>query len=88
MDIHVHLICCCVHTGIICRSGEVSCPFGRIDLFRRCIPESYVCDGYQDCVGGTDEMNCTKPCKVFIANRNDRKCVGNVLLCQSSLQQY
>ena len=37
----------------------------------RCIPESRVCDGYQDCVGGTDEMNCG-PSKI-IANRSDLK---------------
>ena len=32
-----------------------------------------MCDGIQDCVGGTDEMNCTGPSKTFIANRSDCK---------------
>ena len=40
---------------------------GRIDTSgERCISESFVCDGIQDCVGGTDEVNCGF-CKSFIA---------------------
>ena len=32
---------------------------GRLDTSgERCINESFVCDGIQDCVGGTDEVNC------------------------------
>ena len=32
---------------------------GRVDTSgERCINESFVCDGVQDCVGGTDEVNC------------------------------
>ena len=74
MDLHVHLIFCHVHTDTICRSGNVICPLGRLDAFSGgCIPESLVCDGYQDCVGGTDEMNCTGLSKTFIANRSDLK---------------
>ena len=60
-------------TGVICRDGEIACPLGRIgisgriDTFGgRCINESFVCDGIQDCVGGTDEVNCGF-CKTFIA---------------------
>ena len=56
-----------------CEDGEIACSlgriggFGRIDTFGgRCINESFVCDGIQDCVGGTDEMNCGF-CKTFIA---------------------
>ena len=72
MDIHVHLIFCRVRTEV-CRSGNVICPLGRLGAFSGgCIPESLVCDGYQDCVGGTDEMNCG-PSKTFIANRSDLK---------------
>ena len=55
---------CILHTG--CEDREVACPLGRIGtLGRRCIPESRVCDGFRDCVGGTDEMNCTGPSKIF-----------------------
>ena len=64
-----------MRTGAICRDGYVVCPMGKLDSSgrvdtsgERCINESFVCDGYQDCVGGTDEMNCTGPSKIFIAN--------------------
>ena len=40
---------------------------GRVDTSgERCINESFVCDGVQDCVGGTDEVNCGF-CKSFTA---------------------
>ena len=54
-----------------CEDGETVCPLGRIgrsgriDTFGgRCINESFVCDGVQDCVGGTDEVNC-EFCKIL-----------------------
>ena len=60
-------------TDVICRDGEIICPLGRIgtsgriDTFGgRCVNESFACDGIQDCVGGTDEVNCGF-CKTFIA---------------------
>ena len=49
-----------------CEDGESSCPRGRINSGTSCIPESFVCDGIEDCIGGTDEMNCTGPSKIFI----------------------
>ena len=49
-----------------CEDGESSCPRGRINSGISCIPESFVCDGIEDCIGGTDEMNCTGPSKIFI----------------------
>ena len=40
---------------------------GRVDTSgERCINESFVCDGYWDCVGGTDEADCGFG-KTFIA---------------------
>ena len=52
---------------IDCEDGERTCPLGKINSFSSCIPESGVCDGIQDCVGGTDEVNCG-PSKTFIVN--------------------
>ena len=76
-----------LHTG--CEDRESACPLGRIGTFGgSCIPESFVCDGFQDCVGGTDEMNCTGPSKTFIAYRDDRKDVDNILICLPSLQHW
>ena len=74
------------HTG--CEDGEIACPLGRIgrsgriDTFGgRCINESFVCDGIQDCVGGTDEVNCGLG-KTFISYASNDcyiwKDVGNV----------
>ena len=54
---------CLLH--IDCEDGESTCPLGRINSYRSCIPASGVCDGIQDCVGGTDEKNCG-PSKIFI----------------------
>ena len=61
---------CLLYTD--CEDGESTCPLGRINSFRSCIPESHVCDGFEDCVGGTDEVNCG-PSKTLTDNRNDWK---------------
>ena len=52
-------------TDTTCKDGHVVCPMGRLDSSGRvdtygdrCINESFVCDGIQDCFGGTDEVNC------------------------------
>ena len=63
---------CLLHTD--CEDGEIACPRGRIDTFGgRCINESSMCDGIQDCVGGTDEVNC-RFCKSFIAMNLIERC--------------
>ena len=66
---------CLLH--IDCEDEECTCPLGRINSVGSCIPESGVCDGIQDCVGGTDEVNCG-PSKIFINNSycSDRKDVA------------
>ena len=42
-----------------------------------------MCDSYQDCVGGTDEMNCgpSKTLHCCELNCCDRKAVDDVLIC-------
>ena len=39
-------------------TGISSCPFGMVacsDEGLDCVREDYLCDGYEDCHGGTDE---------------------------------
>ena len=42
-------------------SHTTSCPSYQYECssFGKCIPSSYVCDGYDDCYGGDDEENCS-----------------------------
>ena len=61
---------CLLHTD--CEDGKSTCPLGRIDLLASCIPESGVYDGIEDCIGGTDEVNCG-PSKIFNYCSSDRK---------------
>ena len=81
---------CLPHTD--CEDGEIVCPLGRIgsseriDTFgrsRRCINESFVCDGVLDCVGGTDEVDCG-PSKILHCHESNSchvwKAVGDVFV--------
>ncbi|GBN42947.1 Vitellogenin receptor [Araneus ventricosus] len=46
---------------IYCDVGPATpCPFGwyRCPVMRRCIPSYWMCDGYQDCNGTSEELNC------------------------------
>lgn len=40
--------------GASCALGEESCGDGT------CVPEHYICDGYQDCASGADEYGCAQ----------------------------
>ena len=44
-----------------CSEEEVLCPLGTALTIpiERCIPGSFVCDGVEDCIGGTDEEACS-----------------------------
>ena len=57
-----------------CTSSQFECDGGK------CISNSHVCDGVQDCVDFSDENeNCT--CKLDEFRCNDGKCISNSLVC-------
>lgn len=51
----------------ICLKNQYMCDNGR------CISKSYVCDGFPDCTGGEDEINCPKT----LCGRDKFRCRGD-----------
>jgi integrin beta 2 len=47
---------CFCNTAPTCYADELACGDGS------CLPNQYVCDGYVDCAGGTDEVGCVAEC--------------------------
>ena len=48
-------------------SGQVACAVGS----GTCIAPTEVCDGTQQCLGGTDELNCRKYLLLSVPNMFD-----------------
>ncbi|XP_045481036.1 sortilin-related receptor-like isoform X2 [Harmonia axyridis] len=59
-----------------CGQNEFQCASGS------CILSSWLCDGYMDCFGGEDEVNCSSTCdhKHFRC-RKDGSCIAKELVC-------
>ncbi|GBN54098.1 hypothetical protein AVEN_69429-1 [Araneus ventricosus] len=47
-----------------------SCPLGwyRCPVMRRCIPSYWMCDGYDDCNGTSEELNCGETFCLYICS--------------------
>ena len=68
MAFKVHCITVIYSDPAPCLSNEFDCPFGTFGA-SPCISEPRTCNGYPDCINGTDEQDC--PGKFLIINYTD-----------------
>jgi len=65
-----------------CDEGFVHCDSADI-----CLPQPYVCDGWEDCPGAEDEADCSTPapgmCNEGEFECNDGQCVLNMFKCDA-----
>eukprot|EP00057_Strongylocentrotus_purpuratus_P026506 XP_011680980.1 PREDICTED: low-density lipoprotein receptor-related protein 1 isoform X3 [Strongylocentrotus purpuratus] len=71
----------CSFHPVVCNMHEFQCDE------QRCIPETWKCDGEEDCINGTDEYNCTNPAVPVCREEthykcpNENKCIPDAWQC-------
>lgn len=63
-------------TGIECNEDEILC-----EVLNKCLSNTMVCDGIEDCPDGSDETGCEESCQLNFQCANTTQCIMNDAHC-------